>query len=139
MLGHNYTCWLGFKGGKGIATTGGVIWPWCRGQFFSGSRFYRGIADHPVYLGRLILAALVLTTVVCVTQTDLTLKIVTIALCVLAILKHRTNIKRLIAGTENRISLANAIHRNPAAKHPLFNPSTRPLLPSTIPDAIPWP
>src|SRR5215469_3714882 len=24
VLGHNYTCWLYFKGGKGIATTGGV-------------------------------------------------------------------------------------------------------------------
>src|ERR1700731_4605034 len=25
ILGHNYTFWLGFKGGKGIATSGGVI------------------------------------------------------------------------------------------------------------------
>ncbi len=25
ILGHNYTLWLGFKGGKGIATSGGVI------------------------------------------------------------------------------------------------------------------
>ena len=25
ILGHNYTIWLGFKGGKGIATSGGVV------------------------------------------------------------------------------------------------------------------
>src|SRR3984957_3377478 len=25
ILGHNYTIWLGFKGGKGIATSSGVI------------------------------------------------------------------------------------------------------------------
>src|ERR1700746_59222 len=25
ILGHNYTVWLGFKGGKGIATSGGAV------------------------------------------------------------------------------------------------------------------
>ena len=25
VLGHSFTCWLGFKGGKGVATTSGVF------------------------------------------------------------------------------------------------------------------
>src|SRR5688500_14386102 len=28
VIGHNYTCWLGFKGGKGIATSAGVLIAW---------------------------------------------------------------------------------------------------------------
>ncbi len=104
VLGHNYTCWLKFKGGKGVATTAGV---------------YLALAPLAVCiaLGAFILtviitryaslssmmAAVVLTIVVCLTQPDLALRLVTVALCVLTLFKHRTNIQRLIAGTENRI------------------------------------
>src|SRR5690606_20418484 len=28
VIGHNYTCWLKFKGGKGIATSAGVLIAW---------------------------------------------------------------------------------------------------------------
>jgi glycerol-3-phosphate acyltransferase PlsY len=104
VLGHNYTCWLYFKGGKGIATTAGVylaLAPWS--VFFGLIAFITGVAVTRITSVGSMLAAIVLTLVVCLTQQDLTLRIVTIALCVLAILKHRTNIQRLIAGTENRI------------------------------------
>ena len=104
VLGHNYTCWLGFKGGKGIATTAGV--------YLALVPLSVGLALVAFIIALLLtrytsvgsmVAAIVLTLVVCLTQSDLTLIIVTIALFILAILKHRTNIQRLIAGTENRI------------------------------------
>ena len=107
VLGHNYTCWLGFKGGKGIATTAGV--------YLALVPLSVGLALVAFIVALLLtrftsvgsmLAAIVLTLVVCLTQSDLTLRIVTIALCILAILKHRTNIQRLIAGTENRIQFS---------------------------------
>jgi len=104
VLGHNYTCWLSFKGGKGIATTGGVylaLVPWS--VLCGVIAFVLGMVITRFTSVGSMLAAIVLTLVVCLTQQDLTLKIVTIALCVLAILKHRTNIQRLMAGTENRI------------------------------------
>jgi acyl phosphate:glycerol-3-phosphate acyltransferase len=104
VLGHNYTCWLHFKGGKGIATTAGV--------YLALAPLAVGIALAAFILAVLItritsvgslVAAVVLTATVWFTQQDLTLRLVTIALCVLAILRHRANIRRLIAGTENRI------------------------------------
>lgn len=105
VLGHNYTCWLYFKGGKGIATTAGVylaLVPLSVGLGLAA--FIIAVALTRYTSVGSMFAAVVLATTVIVTQQDLTLRIVTIALCVLAILKHRTNIQRLIAGTENKIS-----------------------------------
>ncbi len=104
VLGHNYTCWLNFKGGKGIATTGGVylaLVPWA--VCFGLIAFILGVVITRITSVGSMLAAVVLMVTVLITQQDLTLRIVTIALFILAILKHRTNIKRIIAGTENRI------------------------------------
>lgn len=104
VLGHNYTCWLYFKGGKGIATTAGVYLALAPLSVATGlAAFILGVLVTRITSVGSMLAAVVLMSTVLFTQHDLTLRIVTIALCVLAILKHRTNIQRLISGTENRI------------------------------------
>jgi glycerol-3-phosphate acyltransferase PlsY len=104
ILGHNYTCWLHFKGGKGIATSAGVlvalvpvplliilgIWI----VVFAASR-YVSLAS--------ICASFVLPFAAWFTGKNLATVIVTAALAVLAIYKHKTNIQRLMKGTENRI------------------------------------
>jgi len=105
VIGHNYTCWLGFKGGKGIATSAGVfvaLAPLAAGiasgvwvLLFAVTRFV-SVAS--------IAAAVALPTAVWVTNDSSCLGVVTTALAALAIYKHRANIQRLIKGTENRIS-----------------------------------
>lgn len=104
VLGHNYTCWLQFKGGKGIATTAGVFLALAPAAVgiaivvwivaFATTR-YVSIAS--------ILAAVALPTAVWFTQENLALRIIAIILGVLAIYKHRANIQRLRNGTEHRI------------------------------------
>ena len=112
VLGHNYTCWLKFKGGKGIATTAGV--------YLALAPIALGIAlavfiltvliTRYVSLGSII-AAIVLPIAVWSNRENLAwsnrenifLESVTIALSLLAIYKHKSNIKRLMAGTESRI------------------------------------
>jgi len=104
VLGHNYTCWLNFKGGKGIATTTGVflalapvgvsiaIAVWIIA--FVATR-YVSIAS--------ILAAIALPIGVWFTQESKAVRTIAIILGLLAIIKHKANIQRLLNGTENRI------------------------------------
>lgn len=104
VLGHNYTCWLGFKGGKGIATTAGVylaLAPAALGV--AALAFLLTIVVSRYASLSSMVAAVVLTVVVWFTRADPMLRGVTIGLCVLALFKHRTNIQRLVRGTENRI------------------------------------
>ena len=105
ILGHNYTCFLKFKGGKGIATSSGVA-----------------LALLPVALGisiALWLVVLALTRYVSVAsivaafvlpfaawwpgRSSRTMILVAALIGALAIYKHRTNMQRLMNGTENRI------------------------------------
>lgn len=102
VLGHNFTCWLRFRGGKGIATSAGAYFalaPVAAGialgvwvVFLAFSR-YVSVAS--------IAAAIALPTAVWFTQ-GLALGIVTTVLGALAIWKHRGNIERLLKGTEKR-------------------------------------
>jgi len=103
ILGHNYTCWLGFKGGKGIATSAGVLLVWMPtalgltalvwGVVFAVSR-YVSLAS--------IGAALALPAIVWATGSSATLIGVSAVLSAMAIYKHRVNLARLRAGTEHR-------------------------------------
>ena len=104
VLGHNYTCWLKFRGGKGIATTAGVylalaplavsiaLAAWI---VFALLTRYVSVAS--------IAAAVALPTAVWFTKDSGLLGLVTTALGALAIFKHKKNIQRLLDGTENRI------------------------------------
>lgn len=108
VIGHNWTCFLGFKGGKGVATSAGML-----------------LALSPVAVGIALVTWLV---------TFVTLRYVSLAsiiaagvlgiavwplhcghegvwfpavltlLAVLSIWKHRSNIARLRAGTESRFT-----------------------------------
>lgn len=104
VLGHNYTCWLRFKGGKGIATTAGVYlalaWP---ALLIAAVVFVVAVALTRYMSVGSITAAVVLPAVVwAMPPHNVLLGTVTTALGALAIYKHKSNIQRLMAGTENR-------------------------------------
>ena len=104
VLGHNYTCWLKFKGGKGIATSAGALAalvPWALliilAVFiivFAASRY--------VSLGSFAASA-ALPFATWMTKGTLTMILATTTMSLLAIYKHKGNIQRLLNGTENRL------------------------------------
>jgi glycerol-3-phosphate acyltransferase PlsY len=105
VLGHNYTCWLKFKGGKGIATTTGVylaLAPWAV-LIALGVFLLAVLVTRYVSVGSISGAVALVAAVWILPPHNVFLGIVTTALGALAIYKHKSNIQRLIAGTENRL------------------------------------
>ncbi|MFH1876993.1 MAG: glycerol-3-phosphate 1-O-acyltransferase PlsY [Candidatus Omnitrophota bacterium] len=109
VCGHNWTPWLHFKGGKGVATSlGAMIALSC---IFPTLGIAVGIAllswivlffvSRYVSLASLVAGLIFfVATVLLVSQIEL--KILSFLLFVLMLARHKKNITRLCAGTENR-------------------------------------
>jgi len=105
VLGHNYTCWLRFKGGKGIATSAGVylaLAPWP--LLIAVVVFILALlATRYVSVGSVSAAVALPAAVWVLPPHNLLLGVVTTVLGAMAIYKHKGNLQRLAAGTENRL------------------------------------
>jgi glycerol-3-phosphate acyltransferase PlsY len=109
VLGHNYTCWLGFRGGKGIATSAGVLAAWMPLALGLAAAVWlvTFVVSRFVSLAS-IAAATALPFGVWLTSGNLTLILISVGLSVMAIFKHRSNIQRLLSGTEHRVNFRRA-------------------------------
>lgn len=117
ILGHNYPFYMGFKGGKGIAATAGLILAFHPYFIVMGVVIFFGIffTTHYVSLGSLLVyLGLIIEMVVCgqlglfagMSQAQLyEMYALTLVLAVMAYWKHRENIVRLIHGNERKTYL----------------------------------
>ena len=104
ILGHIYTCWLHFKGGKGIATSAGVLLALVPGALLIALGIWIVVFALSRYVSLAsISAAFSLPFAAWLRGESKTIIAVIAGLAVLAIYKHKANIKRLMKGTENRI------------------------------------
>ncbi len=112
ILGHMFPVWLGFKGGKGVATGLGVfvaLAPKSVLVVLIAFLFIVGVTRY-VSLGSLVAAALFPITFYYLNQqqrTPATLAMIS-AVSLLIIWKHRDNIRRLMAGNENKLGAKKA-------------------------------
>jgi glycerol-3-phosphate acyltransferase PlsY len=105
ILGHNFTPWLAFKGGKGIATSLGVLIALLPLVSVIVLAFWilLFLATRYVSLAS-ILAAAALPAVAWYLSGLGTLFWFSLLVGVLAIVRHRQNIARLLNGTESRFT-----------------------------------
>ncbi len=104
VLGHNYTFWLWFKGGKGVATTGGVLLALSWAGFLISSGVWLLVVALTRYVSLASIAAgFSLPFSVWISGGSTTLIALFAAIGAVAIFKHRSNIRRLLAGTEHRL------------------------------------
>lgn len=105
ILGHMYTVFVGFKGGKGVATSMGLFLalapvpllitvPVCL-VVMAVSRY--------VSLGSMVGAVLLPVFILLLKPESGLLLVVTVSIGIIVIIKHRANISRILNRTENKI------------------------------------
>jgi glycerol-3-phosphate acyltransferase PlsY len=103
ILGHLFPVWLGFKGGKGVATSLGVLlmlyWPVALLSF--ATWFVVALITRISSLSALVAA--IAAPIYMFLWGQETFAIATLIIALLVLVAHRDNIKRLLAGTEPRI------------------------------------
>jgi glycerol-3-phosphate acyltransferase PlsY len=103
ILGHNYTCWLKFKGGKGIATSAGVVLALLPAALAVSLGVWLVTFALTRYVSVASVAgAFVLPFAAWWLVGNPRMIVVAAVIGVLAIYKHRSNMRRLMDGTENR-------------------------------------
>jgi glycerol-3-phosphate acyltransferase PlsY len=104
LLGHSRSIWLGFTGGKSAAAGLGVLlamaWPVALGAL---AVFCLALATSRIMSLASMLAAATAIALVCGLQQPLAYRLLVVAGGAYVIMRHRSNIHRLLAGTEPRL------------------------------------
>lgn len=110
IIGHNWSIYLRFKGGKGIATTGGVIiaaYPVAVSLSAIGVFVVTVLATRIMSVGSIAAALAFPISTAIVLRNELATYwphlVVAVLASIFAVYKHRDNIRRLLRGEEPRI------------------------------------
>lgn len=118
VVGHVFPVFLKFKGGKGVATSAGALlgfWPVLSVPALAAGVVWFVVTKATAYVGLAsVIAAAVLPIFVVAFALVMSYEIGEIAVCgsvsallaALVILRHRSNLSRLIAGTEGKVDWA---------------------------------
>ncbi|HUZ73195.1 MAG TPA: glycerol-3-phosphate 1-O-acyltransferase PlsY [Stellaceae bacterium] len=106
VVGHVFPPWLGFNGGKGVATAGGVLLALALPVGLAVGATWLAVAAATRYSSLAAMAAAVLAPLYALLLTGAGLRTAAVlAVALLVLLRHRSNMLRLLRGEESRISL----------------------------------
>jgi glycerol-3-phosphate acyltransferase PlsY len=105
ILGHNFSIFLGFKGGKGVATSLGVLLMYTPHVAVLTLIVWIGVVLFTKYssLGAIVSFALLPLNIMLFDFQDKTKFFISILISLFIIIRHKDNIKRLMKGTERKI------------------------------------
>jgi glycerol-3-phosphate acyltransferase PlsY len=103
ILGHTFSFWIGFKGGKAVATSAGVLLAYAPAFFWLAF----GIFLLMIFLTSMVsVASMVgfsIITIVALVMQQWVLGVIAIVLTVFVFYRHRANIGRIKNGTESLV------------------------------------
>ncbi|WP_035556478.1 glycerol-3-phosphate 1-O-acyltransferase PlsY [Hippea sp. KM1] len=105
VLGHDFSVFLKFKGGKGVATTYGatlIIYPLAS---VSGMAIWIAILLLSKYSSLAAIVSFGISTLVAISSNDYLVRILFIVLYGLMLIRHRENIARLFSRQESKINI----------------------------------
>ncbi len=112
VCGHNWTVFLQFKGGKGIATSLGVLigltimFPALRPVLGFTLLGFLIVFLTTAYVSLAsIVAAVILPLIMVLTHQSVEIVALGVVFCVFVIVRHKANIKRLLSGQESKVPL----------------------------------
>lgn len=119
VLGHTYTIFAGFRGGKGIGTLAGMLiaiypitFPLCLIVFVITLIITGYVSLSSIFATTALPIILLILPIFGVQQSTSSLLIFALLVPLFAIFTHRSNIARLRNGTENRFEKAMLFKRN---------------------------
>jgi len=109
ILGHTFTIFLSFKGGKGVASAAGVFIAFSPYTFIAAITLFAIIVYFTRYVSLGSIIALIAITIANFLLPELSIyvKYFTLIVSVFIIYLHKSNIKRLMNGTENKFGIKN--------------------------------